>query len=80
MRELGFKSSLLSLVSLLGVVVGLLGLWDLPGILGLGAYWNAYPSDQAISLGFVLLAIGLAFLYSGVMIGRRLLGIRLKIS
>jgi hypothetical protein len=69
-----------ALVLLLGVLVGLLGLWDIPGVLGLGAYWHAYPSDQAIPLGFLLLAIGLAFLYTGVLTGRRVLGIRQKIG
>lgn len=37
----------------------------------LGARWREYPSDQAVSLGLVLLAIGLGFLYSSAIIKGR---------
>ncbi len=61
-------------------IAGLLGLGNLLGVLGLGAHWSAYPGDQAVSLGFVLLAIGLAFIYSGVLVKGRVFRIRQTIT
>ncbi len=48
--------------------------------IGLGAYWSAYPSGQAIVLGVVLLALGLVFLYLGVRIKERTYRVRQKIG
>jgi hypothetical protein len=64
----------------LDVLAGLLGLIDFLRVLGLGAHWNAYPTDQAIPFGFVLLAIGFAFFYSGVMINGKVYMIRNRIT
>jgi hypothetical protein len=46
----------------------------------MGARWSEYPSGQAIWLGLVLLAIGLAFLYSAVRIKDRIYRIRQKMA
>src|SRR5712692_922410 len=47
---------------------------------GLGAHWTAYPGDQAVELGVVLLSIGLAFLFFGVRIKDRTYTIHDKIG
>ncbi len=39
--------------------------------LGSGAYWNAYPSDQATMLGALFLVLGVVFLFLGVRIKKR---------
>jgi len=48
--------------------------------IGLGAFWSAYPSDQAAILGVVLLIPGLIFLYFGVRIKDRTYRVRQKIG
>ena len=61
-------------------IVGLLGLVDFLRVLGLGARWSAYTDDQAVSLGFVLLAFGLACVFSGAMIKGKVFRIRQRIT
>lgn len=49
-------------------------------ILGLGARWSEYPSDQATPLGVVLLATGLFLIYIGFMIKNRAYRVRQRVA
>jgi hypothetical protein len=49
-------------------------------VLGLGARWSEYPSDQATRLGLVLLATGLVLVYIGLRIKNRIYRIHQRVA
>ncbi len=71
------------LIIAFGVLIyfsGVLGSKGPLDVLGLGARWSEYPSDQATLLGLALLATGLVFIYIGSRIKNRIYRIHQKVG
>ena len=59
---------------------GILGSKGPLEILGLGARWSEYPTDQATLLGVALLATGLVLIYIGLRIKNRVYRVRQRVA